>query len=521
MTWRLCVVTRCFCALIISILALSQIGRLGYAQTCYDGQIKCWKENPLAGHGPASGLNCPTCFPPAGDGSARRVISIRIDPSWNIPGSSPPQTNYAIWNAVYCAVNMWNDARDGSSPNGYYLVIDQAGAVSSIPDINIDQQSVTTGAGYAVQARTVTGSGASATLTHAEVHLDPKNTAFAGDYQADDLCGRLAHEFGHDLGINGLNSYCNSIMFGSSQSGDRLINTVSAEDVRTSNDNMNESTRGSCPPMSNDFTEPDACDMDGNGCLDVACGGNNCATPPPCSPSGSPPGSNYRWDTGCCCWVAVITCTPQGQPPATPPCSIGYTWQWNTTTCRWECAPSCPIVVDIAGNGFDLTNLANGVNFNLNANGITERLSWTSTNSDDAWLALDRNGNGIIDNGSELFGNFTPQPDPPPGQEKNGFLALAEYDKPANGGNGDGQIDWRDSIFPLLRLWQDTNHNGICESSEHHSLLDMGITVLELDYKESKRTDQYGNQFRYRAKVKDVHGAQIGRWAWDVFLVHQ
>ena len=82
-------------------------------------------------------------------------------------------------------------------------------------------------------------------------------------------------------------------------------------------------------------------------------------------------------------------------------------------------------------------------------------------------------------------------------------------------------IDQRDAIHTWLRLWQDSNHNGVSEPSELHSLLSVGLATIELDYKLSKKTDEYGNHFRYRAKIKDIRGRQLGRWAWDVLLVMQ
>jgi hypothetical protein len=183
-----------------------------------------------------------------------------------------------------------------------------------------------------------------------------------------------------------------------------------------------------------------------------------------------------------------------------------------------EVGPGCPVLIDVLGDGFSLTNALDGVNFDLRPDRVKERISWTAAQTDDAWLVLDRNGNGTIDDGSELFGNFTPQTEVP-GVEKNGFAALAEFDKPDNGGNNDGVITAADTVFVSLRLWRDGNHNGISETSELHSLSAYSLAVIELEYKLSKKVDQYGNQFRYRAKVRDSKDGRLGRWAWDMFLL--
>jgi hypothetical protein len=186
-------------------------------------------------------------------------------------------------------------------------------------------------------------------------------------------------------------------------------------------------------------------------------------------------------------------------------------------------APDCsPIIIDVDGTGFDLTSAENGVRFDIRGDGHPVQIAWTAPNSRNAFLALDRNHNGRIDDGTELFGNFTAQPK---SRHPNGFLALAEFDKPENGGNGDGVIDDHDAVFPYLLLWIDENHDGIAQPGELHPLAELGVFSLGLRYREARRRDAFGNLFRYKAKVnpadKDDRDdrSEVGPWAYDVFLV--
>jgi hypothetical protein len=142
-------------------------------------------------------------------------------------------------------------------------------------------------------------------------------------------------------------------------------------------------------------------------------------------------------------------------------------------------------------------------------------MGWTAPGANNAFLALP-GADGLVHNGKQLFGNFTPQP---ASKYPNGFAALAVYDLPANGGNGDGVIDARDAIFQSLRLWIDANHDGIATLDELHTLPSLGVTSISLNYKADQRTDQFGNVFRYRAQVDPGDPTNTGRMAYDVFFV--
>jgi hypothetical protein len=176
-----------------------------------------------------------------------------------------------------------------------------------------------------------------------------------------------------------------------------------------------------------------------------------------------------------------------------------------------------PIILDLNGKGFVLTSAQNGVMFDISGTGHSVQMGWIAQGADNAFLALP-GGDGLVHNGKQLFGDFTPQP---PSDTPNGFAALAVYDEPKNGGNGDGIIDFRDAIFSSLRLWIDENHDGVSQPGELHTLPSLGVNSISLKYQLSTRTDQYGNVFRFKSKVNpdDPDASRVDRTAYDVFFV--
>jgi hypothetical protein len=153
--------------------------------------------------------------------------------------------------------------------------------------------------------------------------------------------------------------------------------------------------------------------------------------------------------------------------------------------------------------------------FDISGTNNPIQMGWTASGGANAFLALP-GADGLVHSGKQLFGNFTPQP---PSTIPNGFAALAVFDDPKNGGNGDGIIDSRDAIFTSLRLWIDANHDGISQPEELHTLPSLGVNSISLNYKESRKTDQYGNVFRYRARVNGEQSQDVGQTAYDVFFV--
>lgn len=170
-----------------------------------------------------------------------------------------------------------------------------------------------------------------------------------------------------------------------------------------------------------------------------------------------------------------------------------------------------PILIDVAGQGFNRTSASNGVSFDISGTGAPVQMAWTAPGAQNAFLCLP-DSTDRCDDGKDLFGDFTPQPS---SQTPNGFAALAVYDQFANGGNGDGVIDANDAIFSSLRLWIDSNHDGISQPNEIFTLPALGVSSISLAYREDRKTDQYGNVFRYRAKV--TMGSSE-HWAYDVFF---
>ena len=222
-------------------------------------------------------------------------------------------------------------------------------------------------------------------------------------------------------------------------------------------------------------------------------------------------------------WVALGERTPT---VTAPPCDEDEEEE-PPPTCQelgncelYNCCS--PVIVDTAGDGFRLTSAAEGVWFDLDGDGVRENSAWTLPDSDDGWLAMDRNGNGRIDDGTELFGDHTPAyQDQRRPTTANGFVALSFLENPVYGRSfADGILNARDTPYGRLVVWIDSNHDGESHPSELRPLSEIGLLEIETEYKESGKRDGHGNEYRQRAIGwwQHANAQRTPRYLYDVWL---
>lgn len=159
--------------------------------------------------------------------------------------------------------------------------------------------------------------------------------------------------------------------------------------------------------------------------------------------------------------------------------------------------PPCtsPILINLNRGEWSLAEAADPVSFDIDADGVPDRITWTKREAAIAFLALDRNANGIIDNGAELFGNWTMLRTG--ARAANGFEALKELDS-----NGDGAVTRLDARWTALRLWIDANHDGVSQAVELQALSGRAVEALQTSYHWTGRRDQEGNFFGYQGRAQ-------------------
>jgi len=172
-----------------------------------------------------------------------------------------------------------------------------------------------------------------------------------------------------------------------------------------------------------------------------------------------------------------------------------------------------PLLVDLYRNGYEMTDTQHGVEFDFFGDGEKVPTSWTALGSNNAWLVLD-DGSGVVD-GTKLFGNGFQYPK---WSELGGFAALASFDEPANGGNGDGVIDARDAVFAHLRLWIDLNHDGIAQPAELFTLPSKSVRAIGLENELRQFTDPNGNEFGFRGKLTSANGDDATGYVYEINL---